>query len=158
MTPNLRFFWLLICCLVGLTSAADAVEQRAKLVDRTAIISFQTLDGDIEQIDLDQIWRIRAASTRDEPVGATVIDYAFERLFVKDPLEKVVEQIGKQRDVKQFTLPSGAPVYIIAEKVIGITRAIPAQHHPNSKSIINAREGALQVQESRQTIRDALGK
>jgi hypothetical protein len=81
-----------------------------------------------------------------------------ERVFVNDPLEKVVGRIGEHRHVRRFTLPSGAPVYIVAEKVIGIARALPNQHHRKSRSIIIAREGQQQVQETRQAVRDAIGK
>jgi hypothetical protein len=158
MPTLLRSLSLLICVLFGWTGAADAAEQQAKAVERNAPISFRTLDGDSLQVDLDQIWRIRAAITRDEPAGATVIDYAFERLFVGDPLETVVEKIREQRDIKQFTLPSGAPIFIFPEKIIGIKRSIPNQHHRNTRSILIAREGEQQVQESRQAIRDLLGK
>ena len=40
--------------------------------------------------------------------------------------------------------------------MIGINRPIPHQHHENSHSIIIAREGQQQVQETRQAITDAL--
>ena len=158
MTPNLRRLMLLICVIFAWTGAAEAAEHQTGAVDRNAPISFRTLDGDILQVDLDEIWRIRAAIGRDEPAGSTVIDYAFERLFVGDPLETVVEEIRLRRDLRQFTLPSGAPIYIFPEKIIGIKRSIPNQHHPNSRSILIAREGEQQVQESRQAIRDSLGK
>jgi hypothetical protein len=43
-------------------------------------LTFQTLDGDTQQVNPDEIWRIRATSTTDEPTGAIVIEYAFERV------------------------------------------------------------------------------
>lgn len=118
----------------------------------------QTLDGDVQQVEINEIWRIRAATGREEPTGAVLIDYAFERLFVKDSLDNVLSKVRDQRRVERFTLPSGTPIYIVAEKIIGITRAMPGQHHERSKSLIIAREGQQQVQESRDVIRDILKK
>ena len=60
--------------------------------------------------------------------------------------------------LKKFTLPGGAPVYIVAAKVTGVTRAIPQQHHPNAHAIIVSREGQTQVQETREAISEALAK
>jgi hypothetical protein len=79
-------------------------------------------------------------------------------MFVNDPLKKGGRPHGERRHVKRFTPPSGAPVYIVSEKVIGIARALPNQHHCKSTSIIIAREGQQQVQETRQAVRDATGK
>ena len=157
MTQNIRFLCLALCCLIW-AGAAGAVENQAETSDRNAIISFETLDGGVEQINLDQVWRIRAALTSDEPAGVTVIDYAFERLFVRDRLETVIDKLRTQRNIKQFTLPSGDPVYIVPEKIVGIQRALRNQHHQNSKSILIAREGGQQVQESRETVREMLGQ
>ncbi len=53
-------------------------------------LTFQTLDGDTQQVNPDEIWRIRATFTSDEPSGAVVIDYAFERVYVKGSLASVV--------------------------------------------------------------------
>jgi hypothetical protein len=75
-----------------------------------------------------------------------------ERMLVND-LEKVVGRVGERRRVKRFTPPSGAPVYLI-----GIARALPNPHHRRSRSIIIARVGQQQVQESREAVRDATGK
>ena len=119
-------------------------------------ISFPTLDGDVQQVELNEVWRIRGASGREEPSGAVIIDYAFERLFVKDTLDTVVGKVRDQRRIERFTLPGGAPVYIAADKVIGVMRAIPGQHHQNTRSIIIAREGQQQVRETRDAIRDLL--
>ncbi len=109
-------------------------------------------------MSLDEIWRIRATSTSDEPPGAVVIDYAFERVYVKESLASVVEKVGGVRPLKKFTLPAGKPVYIVAVKVTGVTRAIPHQHHPNAHAIIVSREGQTQVQETREAISEALVK
>jgi hypothetical protein len=156
--PRIRALIVLACFCLSSLLIVKADEQLKRSDDGESTISLQTLDQDVQQIDLDEIWRIRAASAYDEPADATVLDYAFERVFVKDPLKKVVSRMGEHRDVKRFTLPSGAPVYIVSEKVIGIARALPNQHHRKSRSIIIAREGQQQVQESRQAVRDALGK
>ena len=55
----------------------------------------------------EEIWRIRGTSTSDEPPGAIVIDYAFERVYVKDSLASVVEKVSGVRPLKKFTLPGG---------------------------------------------------
>ena len=120
-------------------------------------LTFQTLDGDTQQVNPDEIWRIRATFTSDEPSGAVVIDYAFERVYVKGSLASVVEKVGGVRPLKKFTLPGGRPVYIAAARVTGVTRAIP-QHHPNAHAIIVSREGQTQVQETREAISEALVK
>ena len=117
---------------------------------------FTTLDNDTQNINAEQIWRVRSASISDEPAGSIVIDYGDERIFVKGSLDNVVEKIRTQRELRKFTSPSGAPIYIAPDKVIGINRPIPHQHHENSHSIIIAREGQQQVQETRQAITDAL--
>ena len=106
----------------------------------------------------EEIWRIRATSTSDEPPGAVVIDYAFERVYVKDSLASVVEKVGGVRALKKFTLPGGAPVYIVASRVTGVTRAIPHQSHPNAHAIIVSREGQTQVQETPEAINETLVK
>jgi len=62
------------------------------------------------------------------------------------------------RPLKKFTLPGGAPVYIVTSKVIGITRSIAHLHHQNAHAVIVAREGQTQVQESREAISEALVK
>ena len=119
-------------------------------------LTFQTLDGDTQQVNSEEIWRIRATSTSDEPPGAIVIDYAFERVYVKESLASVVEKVGGVRPLKKFTLPAGGPVYIVATKVTGVTRAIPHLHHPNAHAITVSREGQTQVQETREAINQAL--
>ena len=70
---------------------------------------FTTLDNDTQTINAEQIWRVRSASTSDEPAGSIVIDYGYERIFVKGSLDNVVEKIRTQRELRKFTSPSGAP-------------------------------------------------
>ena len=151
-------FRLLALLISLLASVAWAAECEAQSDHVNVELSFQTLDGDVQQVNADEIWRVRAAATRDEPAGTVVINYAYERIFVKDTLEHVVDKIRAQRDIKKFTLPSGAPVYIVAAKVIGINRPIPEQDNQNSRSVIVVREGRQQVQESREMIRQSLVK
>jgi hypothetical protein len=145
---------LLCFCLVSWTAAA----QEADMAPQGAQLTFQTLDGDTQQVNSGEIWRIRPTSTSDEPPGAIVIDYAFERVYVKESLASVVEKVGGVRPLKKFTLPAGGPVYIVATKVTGVTRAIPHLHHPNAHAIIVSREGQTQVQETREAINQALVK
>lgn len=150
---------LVVSLLMGGAGVSRAAEQEGRVAaDPAGKISLHTLDGDIQQVNIDEIWRVRGPSGRDEPAGAVIVDYAFERLFVKGPLESVINDISTQRKIVKFTSPSGAPIYILPEKVIGISRALPYQHHENSKSIIIAREGQQQVREARDSVRDALGK
>src|SRR5262249_52627488 len=135
-------------CLVSWTAAAQETDKRhpAAIAPNGAQLTFQTLDSDTQQVNPEEIWRIRATSTSDEPPGAVVIDYAFERAYVKDSLASVVEEVGRVPPLKKFTLPNGAPVYIVAAKVTGVIRPIPQQSHPNAHAIIVSREGRTQVQ------------
>jgi hypothetical protein len=149
---------LMVSLLFLGASAAWAAETQDKPANPHAEITLHTLDGDVQQVNIDEIWRVREASGRDEPSGSIMVDYAFERVFVKEPLNTIIDGIRAQRKVEKFTSPVGAPVYIVADKVIGISKALPFQHHPNTKAIIIAREGQQQVQESRDAVRDALGK
>lgn len=153
-----RFLAVFILFGIGWASAAGAVQRPGNTADPNIGLSFHTLDGDVQQVNVDEIWRVRGASGHDEPAGSVVIDYAFERLFVKESLDNVIDAIRHQRKIEKFTSPSGAPIYIMADKVIGIARALPIEHHQNSKSILIAREGQQQVQESREAVREALGK
>jgi hypothetical protein len=68
MKSSLSVLALLCFCLVSWAAAAE-------------ILTFQTLDGDTQQVNPDEIWRIRATSTSDEPRGAIVIDYGWERVY-----------------------------------------------------------------------------
>jgi hypothetical protein len=156
MGPPLRFLALLVSLLMSAIPVVTATERPAPDDTSDVQISFEMLDGDVQQVNVDEIWRVRAASTSDEPAGAVVINYAYERIFIRDALESVVDKIRQQRDIKKFTLPSGAPVYIVASKVIGINRPIPQQAHQNSRSVIVMREGRQQVQESREAVRQSL--
>jgi hypothetical protein len=151
---------LLCFCLVSWTAAAQETDKHhpTAMAAQGAQLTFQTLDGDTQQVNSEEIWRIRATSTSDEPPGAIVIDYAFERVYVKESLASVVEKVGGVRLLKKFTLPAGGPVYINAAKVTGVTRAIPQVHHPNAHAIIVSREGQTQVQETREAINQALAK
>lgn len=160
MKPRV-FLALSLPIVAGCLGAAPTVtaapnEQPRAVAALAGQISFHTLDGDEQQVSVEQIWRVRAATTSDEPAGATMIDYGYERIFVKDTLDSIVGLIRAQRDLRQFTLPSGAPIYIAPDKIIGINRPIAHQHHQLSQSVIIAREGQQQVRESRQSITDAL--
>ena len=155
----MRIASALLVGLLSLGSAAavaapnDGQEQaQERSQDRPGQITFQTLDNDIQQVTATQIWRVRAATTRTEPTGAIVVDYGYDRIYVKDTLDAVVEKIRGQRELHQFTLPSGAPIYIAPDKITGVSRPIPQQHHQNTQSVIVAREGEQQVRESRQSV------
>ena len=156
MQLSIRRLTLAIALLTAFIGTAVAADRPERTAD--ARISLHTLDGDVQQVDVNEIWRVRTASTSDEPPGAVVIDFAFERLYVKDTLDDVVALIRNSHKIEKFTSPSGAPVYILPGKVIGISRPIPSQHHPSTKAIIIAREGQQQVQETRDAVREALGK
>ena len=148
MKSSLSVLALLCLCLVSWTAAAEEKRHPVAIAPQGAQLTFQTLDGNTQQVNPDEIWRIRATSTSDEPPGAIVIDYAFERVYVKESLASVVEKVGGIRPLKKFTLPGGAPVYIVAAKVTGVTRPIPHLHHPNAHAIIISRDGQTQVQET----------
>jgi hypothetical protein len=150
---------LTLLCLASLTAAAEETDKHppTAMAPQAAQLTFQTLDGDTQQVNSEDIWRIRATSTSDEPPGAIVIDYGWERVYVKESLASVVEKVGGVRPLK-FTLPGGGPVYIVPTKVTGVIRAIPNLHHPNAHAIIVSREGRTQVQETREAINQALVK
>lgn len=159
MTSSRSLFALILLCLASAAAFAETDKRpTAAIAPQAGQLTFKTLDGDTQQVNPDEIWRIRATFTSDEPPNAIVIDYAFDRVYVKETLASVVEKVGAVRPVKKFTLPGGAPVYIVAAKVTGITRAIPQQSHPNAHAIIVAREGQTQVQETREAISEALVK
>jgi hypothetical protein len=151
----------LVCfCLASWTAAAQTTdnEHPAAPAPQAAQLTFQTLDGDTQQVNSGEIWRIRASSTSEEPSGAIVIDYAFKRVYVKESLVDVVEMVGGVQPLMKFTLPGGEPVYIVATKVTGVTRAIPQLSHPNAHAIIVAREGQTQVRETREAINETLNQ
>jgi hypothetical protein len=145
-------------CLVSWTAAAQKNDKDhpAAPAPQGTQLTFQTLDGDTQQVNSGEIWRIRATSTSEEPPGAIVVDYAFKRVYVKESLADVVETVGGIQPLMEFTLPGGEPVYIVATKVTGVTRAIPQLSHPNAQAIIVAREGQTQVRETRETINETL--
>ena len=161
LKSSLSVLALLYFCLVSWTAAAAEADQahpEEAIAPQVAEFTFQTLDGDTQQVNPEEIWRIRATYTSDEPPGAVVIDYAFQRVYVKESLVSVVEKVGGVRPLKKFTLPGGGPVYIVATRVTGITRAIPHQSHPNAHAIIVSREGQTQVQETPEAINETLVK
>ena len=150
---------LLSFCPVTWTAEAQETDKHDPAAKAPQVqLTFQTLDGDTQQVNSEEIWRIRATYTSDEPPGAVVIDYAFERVYVKDSLASVVEKVDCVWPLKKFTLPGGAPVYIVATKVTGVSRAIPHQSHPNAHAIIVSREGQTQVQETPEAINKTLVK
>ena len=160
MKSPLSVLAVLCFCLMNWTAGAQETDERhrAAIAPQGVHLTFQTLDGDTQQVNPEEIWRIRATSTSDEPPDAIVIDYAFDRVYVKESLASVVEKVGGVRPLKKFTLPAGGPVYIVATKVTGVTRAIPHLHHPNAHAIIVSREGQTQVQETPDAISEALMK
>ena len=158
MKSSLSALMLLCFCLVSWAAAAEEPDRRAAIAPQAAQLTFQTLDDGTQQVNPDEIWRIRPTSTSDEPPNAIVIDYAFQRVYVKESLASVVEKVNGVRPLKKFTLPGGGPVYILATKVTGVTRAIPYQSHPNAHAIIFSREGQTQVQETPEAISEALVK
>ena len=128
------------CCLDGGRSGKHKGHP-AVIAPQGVQLTFQTLDGDTQRVYPEEIWRIRATSTNDEPPDAIVIDYGFERVYVNESLASVVERVGGVRDLKKFTLPAGAPVYIGTDRVTSVTRAIPQLSHPNADAIIISFEG-----------------
>ena len=111
MKSSLSVLALLCFCLVSWTAATEETDKRhpAAIIPQGAQLTFQTLDGNTQQVNPDEIWRIRATYTSDEPPDAIVIDYAFQRVYVKESLASVVEKVGGVRPLKKFTLPGGGP-------------------------------------------------
>ena len=65
---------LALLCPLSCTAAAETDERHpAAIAPQGAQLTFHTLDGDTQQVNPDEIWRIRATSTSDEPPGAVVI-------------------------------------------------------------------------------------
>jgi hypothetical protein len=148
----------LLSCVVNWSPAAGQTEggHPGAIAPQGVHLTFQTLDGDTQQVYPEEIWRIRTTFTSEEPPGAVVIDYGFERVYVNESLASVVKKVGGLRHLKKFTLPVGGPVYIGASRVTGVTRAIPNLSHPNAHAIIVSREGRTQVQETREAVIEAL--
>src|SRR5262245_19806902 len=101
--PAPRVRW--VCWPPTSSSTRSSFAPRRSLGDGPALrvqLTFQTLDGDTQQVNPDEIWRIRATSTSDEPPGAIVIDYACERVYVKESLASVVEKGGRRTAFKRI--------------------------------------------------------
>ena len=108
MKSSLSGLALLCFCLVSWTAAAETDKRHpAAIAPQSALLTFQTLDGATQQVNPDEIWRIRATSASGEPPSAIVIDYGFERVYVKESLASVVEKVDGVRPLKKFTLPGG---------------------------------------------------
>ena len=75
---------MLLSCELDGGGAGNRQAPPAAIAPQGTQLTFQTLDGDTQQVKSDEIWRIRATSTSDEPPGAVVIDYAFERVYVEE--------------------------------------------------------------------------
>ncbi len=108
------------------------------------------LNGEMRSVRANQIWRLRPSVSHDEPEGATVLDFAFERLFVANSVEDIAEKIGGMRRLARFTMPNGQPVYLVASKVIETFKAIRGQHHPEANTVVGTREGTQQVRETQE--------
>jgi hypothetical protein len=139
--------------MVGTAAAQESdTSHPAATAPQGKQLTFQTMDGDSQRVYPEEIWRIRATFTSEEPPGAVVIDYGSERVFVKESLASVVERVAPLRHLEKFTLPVGGPVYIGAARVTGVIRAIPNLSHPKARAIIVSLEGRTQVQETREAI------
>jgi hypothetical protein len=156
MRPAIYIPALLLSLFAGWAAAAQTAQPDAPAERSNVQLTFETLDGDRQQVNVDEIWRVRAATTHDEPAGSVLINYAYERIFVKDALQSVIDRVSRERDVTKFTLPSGEPVYIVTSKVIGINKPIAQRDHQKSGSVIVMREGRQQVQEARERVRELL--
>src|SRR5262245_9283606 len=89
MKSSLWVLSLLCFCLASSAAAAQGT------------LRYQANDGDTQQVNPEEIWRSRATSTSDEPPGAVVIDYGFERVYVKDSLASVAEKVGRIQPLKK---------------------------------------------------------
>jgi hypothetical protein len=105
-------------------------------------------EGGAQVVQLAEIWRLRRAFASDEPPGASVIDFANNRLFVATPLAELVENLGKKVAITKLTAPNGETIYMVASKVTDISRAIPGLHNPESKAVVGTRDGTQQVSEA----------
>jgi hypothetical protein len=104
-------------------------------------------EGGTQVVQFGEIWRIRRAFASDEPTGTSVIDFANNRLFVAMPLADVIGGVGKKVPLTKLTAPNGDTIYMVANKVTDISRALPGLHNPASKAVIGTRDGAQQVVE-----------
>ena len=75
--------------LMSWTAATEETDKRhpAAIIPQGGRLTFQTLDGNTQQVNPDEIWRIRATYASAEPPGAIV----------------------SLRPLKKFTLPGGGP-------------------------------------------------
>jgi len=87
MKSSLSVLALLCFCLVSWTAAAQETDKRhpAAIAPNGAQLTFQTLDSDTQQVNPEEIWRIRATSTSDEPPRAVVIDHASRSPLLTSP-------------------------------------------------------------------------
>ena len=87
MKSSLSVLALLCFCLVSWTAAAQETDKRhpAAIAPNGAQLTFQTLDSDTQQVNPEEIWRIRATSTSDEPPRAAVIDHASRSPLLTSP-------------------------------------------------------------------------
>ncbi len=103
--------------------------------------------GGAQVVQFAEIWRVRRAFASDEPHGATVIDFANNRLFVATPLDELIASLGKKVAITKLTAPNGESIYMVASKVTDISVAQPGVHNPASKAVIGTRDGTQQVLE-----------
>lgn len=144
--------------------AAFAADQRANLHPRPPVIlnqghaaklsgvvdggiSVETLNGGHQIVGFNDIWRIRRAVAIDEPSGSTVIDFAENRIFVATSVADLLPLLDKNVPLVKFTSPNGDVIYMAANKVTDIFRALPGVHNPNSQTVIGTRDGIQQVKE-----------
>ena len=95
---------LLSFCPVTWTAEAQETDKHdpTAMAPQGVQLTFRTMDDNTQQVNPDEIWRIRGAATSDEPPGSIVIDYAFERLYVKDSLANVVEKVSGIRPAQEI--------------------------------------------------------
>ena len=123
------------------------IQIRKARVPSELYIWVKLLSGEMRSVRADQIWRIRLSFSSDEPVGATVLDFAFDRLYISNSVDDIAARIGGKELLARFTTPNGLPVYIVASKVIETYKAIRGHHHPAAKAIVGTREGIQQIRE-----------
>lgn len=99
-------------------------------------------------VRFDEIWRVRTAFVSDEPENTSVIDYADTRLFVASPLDSLLDGLSKKAPLTKLTAPNGQVVYMVANKITDISRALPGLHNPASRAVIATRDGTQQVVEA----------
>jgi hypothetical protein len=105
-------------------------------------------EGGVQVVQFEEIWRLRKAFASDEPQGASVIDFANNRLFVATPLDDLLASLGKKVAIAKFTAPNGDAIYMVASKVTDIARSLPGLHNPASKAVVGTRDGTQQVVEA----------